>query len=145
MRASAMDKLEASSCIQSTRGASCFTFFLKSYSCYSVFGFFLSVLLPTSKECSVLLIYYSRTWFLSCTGFPDCRYAIWLPDAVISARPVQADALGVDCMPANCLPCQSSCPSKRQRTDVSSSLVALKFRTGTLLPGGYVQEKPETE
>ncbi|KAH9278374.1 DNA topoisomerase 3-alpha [Echinococcus granulosus] len=80
-------------------------------------------------------------WFFSCTGFPDCKFAIWLPDGVTAARVVTTIGQGVTgTLPS--VPCKSvdgaSCFGR-------GKLVGLKFRLGTVLPCGYVQEDPDME
>ncbi len=79
-------------------------------------------------------------FFLSCTGFPSCKYAIWLPDAVTGARVAESvTSIGEKCIPAPCIPCTSrNCLG-------AGRLIALKFRPGTRLPSGYVQEDQEME
>ncbi|KAL5961638.1 DNA topoisomerase 3-alpha [Taenia solium] len=80
-------------------------------------------------------------WFFACTGFPDCKFAIWLPDVVIAARVVTAMGQGVTGITPS-VPCKSidgaSCLG-------DGKLVGLKFRLGTVLPCGYVQEDPDME
>ncbi|VDM27667.1 unnamed protein product [Hydatigera taeniaeformis] len=80
-------------------------------------------------------------WFVSCTGFPDCKFSIWLPDGVIAARVVMPVSQGVTGRTPT-VPCMSvdggSCLG-------GGRLVGLKFRLGTVLPCGYVQEDPEME
>ncbi|KAL5106637.1 DNA topoisomerase 3-alpha [Taenia crassiceps] len=80
-------------------------------------------------------------WFLTCTGFPDCKFAIWLPGVVTSASVVTAEGQGVTRVTPS-VPCKSidgaSCSG-------GGTLIGLKFRLGTVLPCGYVQEDPDME
>uniref|UniRef100_A0A5K3EW34 DNA topoisomerase n=1 Tax=Mesocestoides corti TaxID=53468 RepID=A0A5K3EW34_MESCO len=82
------------------------------------------------------------SWFLSCTGFPNCRYAIWLPDSIVAARVIEnLDGVRNERSQISpCLPCSS--PTGCQG---GGRFVGLKFRLGTLLPSGYIQEDADME
>ncbi|KAM3178994.1 hypothetical protein ACTXT7_001501 [Hymenolepis weldensis] len=76
-------------------------------------------------------------WFFSCSGFPDCKYAIWLPDSVAASRVIEPSGQGALAI-RSAVSCKSDCPAEGR-------LVGLKFRLGTVLPNGYVQEDPDME
>ncbi|CAL8071286.1 unnamed protein product [Calicophoron daubneyi] len=86
------------------------------------------------------------TWFLSCTGYPSCRYAIWFPDSVVAARVV--GTMGNE-TPEVCLRCRQFAPPN-DSNGVSSPLdgplkLALQLRRSVRLPNGYVQDDPSKE
>ncbi|VDN08917.1 unnamed protein product [Dibothriocephalus latus] len=92
----------------------------------------------------------STAWFLSCTGYPPCRYAVWLPDCVIGARVVRQQELSQpseNLTPSPCLPCRPSCVMQQphNRPSTGATLLGLKFRLGTRLPTGYIQDSPDRE
>uniref|UniRef100_A0A0R3TMM9 DNA topoisomerase n=1 Tax=Rodentolepis nana TaxID=102285 RepID=A0A0R3TMM9_RODNA len=76
-------------------------------------------------------------WFFSCSGFPDCKYAIWLPDSVTASRVIEPSEQGASTS-LSAVSCKPDCPTE-------GKLVALKFRLGTILPNGYMQEDPDME
>ncbi|KAL7056166.1 hypothetical protein AAHC03_021066 [Spirometra sp. Aus1] len=94
----------------------------------------------------------STTWFLSCTGFPACRFAVWLPDCVTGVRVVRQQEMNPPSEKLTvspCLPCCSTCITHRQqqqnRLTDGATFLGLKFRLGTRLPSGYIQDAPDRE
>lgn len=78
-------------------------------------------------------------WFLSCSGFPSCRYAVWFPESVLNVRL----AVGPD-GPEQC----SNCPTHLtvSNTSVQRPLkLAFRLRLHTQIPNGYCQDEPEKE
>ncbi|VDL92819.1 unnamed protein product [Schistocephalus solidus] len=99
----------------------------------------------------------STTWFLSCTGFPACRFAVWLPDCVIGVRVVRQQEMhspSEKLTPSPCVPCHPSCITQQQQHQQQqqqsslpngATLLGFKFRLGTRLPSGYIQDAPDRD
>ncbi|TPP63021.1 DNA topoisomerase, partial [Fasciola gigantica] len=89
----------------------------------------------------------SNSWFLSCTGFPLCRYAVWFPDCIIGVRiaPDSNNPAGHIC---------PRCASNSTTSDTSSSgdipsrgplKLAFRLRRNMRLPNGYMQDELSKE
>ncbi|CAH8617063.1 unnamed protein product [Schistosoma haematobium] len=76
-------------------------------------------------------------WFLSCSGYPNCRYAIWFPDSVIHVRVLSESNENT------CNRCTNFIPSSSVRSSndqLRPSKLGLRFRRNFYLPNGYFQD-----
>ncbi|TNN21131.1 DNA topoisomerase 3-alpha [Schistosoma japonicum] len=81
-------------------------------------------------------------WFLSCSGYPNCRYAIWFPESVIHVR-VLSESNGNTC---NRCKNYISLSSIRSSDNHSGPLkLGLRFRPNFHLPNGYFQDDDTKE
>ncbi|CAH8607402.1 unnamed protein product [Schistosoma margrebowiei] len=81
-------------------------------------------------------------WFLSCSGYPNCRYAIWFPDSVIHVRVLSESNENT------CNRCTNFIPSSSVRSSndqLRPSKLGLRFRRNFYLPNGYFQDDDTRE
>ncbi|CAH8604214.1 unnamed protein product [Schistosoma bovis] len=81
-------------------------------------------------------------WFLSCSGYPNCRYAIWFPDSVIHVRVLSESNENT------CNRCTNFIPSSSVRSSndqLRPSKLGLRFRRNFYLPNGYFQDDDTKE
>ncbi|CAH8590611.1 unnamed protein product [Schistosoma intercalatum] len=81
-------------------------------------------------------------WFLSCSGYPNCRYAIWFPDSVIHVRVLSESNENT------CNRCINFIPSSSVRSSndqLRPSKLGLRFRRNFYLPNGYFQDDDTKE
>ncbi|KAF8565934.1 hypothetical protein P879_07937, partial [Paragonimus westermani] len=82
------------------------------------------------------------SWFLSCSGYPLCCYAVWFPDSVLSVR-VACGPEG----PLHCSRCSSTYAPSTQGSERAPGPLKLAFRLrrNLRLPNGYYQDDPSKE
>ncbi|OON20276.1 DNA topoisomerase [Opisthorchis viverrini] len=81
----------------------------------------------------------ANSWFLSCTGYPLCRYAVWFPDSVVHVRVIH----GVS-GPEMCPQCRSAL----NPVDGSARgpfKLGIRLSPNSRLPNGYHQDDPNKE
>ncbi|CAH8601946.1 unnamed protein product [Schistosoma guineensis] len=81
-------------------------------------------------------------WFLSCSGYPNCRYAIWFPDSVIHVR-VLSESNENTCN--RCTNFISSSSVRSSNDQLRPSKLGLRFRRNFYLPNGYFQDDDTKE
>ncbi|XP_018653105.1 putative prokaryotic DNA topoisomerase [Schistosoma mansoni] len=81
-------------------------------------------------------------WFLSCSGYPNCRYAIWFPDSVIHVRVLSETNENTCNRCADFIPSSSVRPSNDQLRPLK---LGLRFRRNFYLPNGYIQDDDTKE
>ncbi|CAI2732107.1 unnamed protein product [Schistosoma spindalis] len=81
-------------------------------------------------------------WFLSCSGYPNCRYAIWFPDSVIHVR-VLSESNENTCN--RCTNFITSSSVRSSNDQLRPSKLGLRFRRNFYLPNGYFQDDDTKE
>ncbi|TGZ59911.1 hypothetical protein CRM22_008834 [Opisthorchis felineus] len=81
----------------------------------------------------------TNSWFLSCTGYPLCRYAVWFPDSVVHVRVIH----GVG-GPEMCPQCRSSL-NPADGSARGPFKLAIRLSPNSRLPNGYHQDDPNKE
>ncbi|CAH8456809.1 unnamed protein product [Dicrocoelium dendriticum] len=78
-------------------------------------------------------------WFLSCSGYPSCRYAVWFPETVLNVR-ISVGPNG----PEQCNDCPPRSPISNGSCQHPLKL-AFRLRLHTQVPGVYYQDETEKE
>lgn len=89
----------------------------------------------------------SNSWFLSCVGFPLCRYAVWFPDCVIGVRiaPDTSDSAGGVCPRCQSNPAQPDSALQGDTSPRGPLKLAFRLRRNVRLSNGYFQDDPSKE
>ncbi|CAH8288829.1 unnamed protein product [Heterobilharzia americana] len=80
-------------------------------------------------------------WFVSCSSYPSCRYAIWFPECVVHVRVLPESNVNA------CSQCRNYVSSSllHSSSQPGPSKLGLRFRRNFHLPNGYFQEDDNNE